>query len=55
MREIRGIVVPLVTPFNRDESVDESALRQIVDYLIEAGVHGLFPSGSQGELYALST
>ena len=55
MREIRGIVVPLVTPFNQDESVDESALRQIVDYLIEAGVHGLFPSGSQGELYALST
>ncbi len=55
MREIRGIIVPLVTPFNRDETLDEGALRQIVDYLIEAGVHGLFPSGSQGELYALST
>lgn len=55
MHEIRGIVVPLVTPFNRDETLDESALRQIVDYLIDAGVHGLFPSGSQGELYALST
>jgi 4-hydroxy-tetrahydrodipicolinate synthase len=45
----------LVTPFNSDESVDEGALRVIVDYLIDAGVHGLFPSGSQGELYALST
>jgi len=55
MREIRGIVVPLVTPFNHDESLDEGALRVIVDYLIDAGVHGLFPSGSQGELYALST
>ena len=54
MTEIKGIVVPLVTPFNADESVDEGALRTIVDYLIEAGVHGLFPSGSQGELYALS-
>lgn len=55
MHEIKGIVVPLVTPFNQDESVDESALRQIVDYLIQAGVHGLFPSGSQGELWALTT
>jgi 4-hydroxy-tetrahydrodipicolinate synthase len=55
MPEIRGVVVPLVTPFNQDESVDEGALRVIVDYLIEAGVHGLFPSGSQGELYALTT
>jgi 4-hydroxy-tetrahydrodipicolinate synthase len=54
MPEIRGVVVPLVTPFNSDESVDEGALRVIVDYLIDAGVHGLFPSGSQGELYALS-
>ena len=53
MREIKGIVVPLVTPFNRDETVNEAALRQIVDYLVAAGVHGLFPSGSQGELFAL--
>ncbi len=54
MPEIKGVVVPLVTPFNVDESLDEGALRVIVDYLIDAGVHGLFPSGSQGELYALS-
>ncbi len=54
MKDIQGIVVPVVTPFNRDETVDQSALRTIVDYLIDAGVHGLFPSGSQGELYALS-
>ncbi|MEN6479869.1 MAG: 4-hydroxy-tetrahydrodipicolinate synthase [Anaerolineales bacterium] len=53
MREIKGIVVPLVTPFNADESLNEAGLRQIVDYLVAAGVHGLFPSGSQGELYAL--
>ena len=54
-KEIRGIVVPVVTPFREDESINEDALRQIVDYLIAAGVHGLFPSGSQGELWALST
>jgi len=53
MREIKGIVVPLVTPFHADETLNEAALRQIVDYLVGAGVHGLFPSGSQGELFSL--
>lgn len=55
-KEIKGIVVPVVTPFNRgDEEINESGLRRIVNYLIENGVHGLFPSGSQGELFSLST
>jgi len=54
-REIRGIVVPVVTPFDADESVNEAALRRIANYLIDSGVHGLFPSGSQGELWALTT
>ena len=54
-KEIKGIVIPVVTPFNEDESLNESGLRRIVNYLIDAGVHGHFPSGSQGEMWALST
>ena len=54
-KEIKGIVVPVVTPFNEDESLNESALRRIVDYLVDSGVHGLFPCGSQGEFFALTT
>lgn len=54
-REIKGIVVPVVTPFHADESINEQGLRQIVNYLVENRVHGLFPSGSQGELWALTT
>jgi len=54
MKDIRGIVIPMVTPFNRDESLDEAGLRRIVNYLVGSGVHGLFPCGSQGEFYALS-
>jgi len=54
-KEIKGVVVPVVTPFHQDETINEPALRQIVNYLIENGVHGLFPSGSQGELFALTT
>ncbi len=54
-KEIKGIVVPVVTPFTKDEEVNESALRRIVDYLVDNGIHGLFPCGSQGELFSLST
>ncbi len=48
MTRIEGIIGYLVTPFSGFE-VDESALRDMVDHLIEAGVHGLAPLGSTGE------
>jgi len=54
--KIAGIVPPLVTPFRRDGSIDEDALRDEADYLIEtAGVHGLAVCGSTGEGHTLST
>ena len=52
--EIKGIIPAMVTPFDADEKINESALRKLVNHLIEGGVHGLFPTGSQGEFYALS-
>lgn len=53
-QELKGIIVPVVTPFHEDESLNEDGLRQIVDYLIAGGVHGIFPCGSQSELFSLS-
>ena len=52
--KIHGIIPAMVTPFHDDESLNEDALRQLVNYLIASGVHGLFPTGSQGEFYALT-
>jgi 4-hydroxy-tetrahydrodipicolinate synthase len=52
--DIKGIIPAMVTPFNKDETLNEGALRQLVSYLIEGGVHGLFAVGSQGEFYALT-
>jgi 4-hydroxy-tetrahydrodipicolinate synthase len=49
-----GIIPAMVTPLNDDESLDEPALRRLVNHLIAAGVHGLFAVGSQGEAYALT-
>ncbi|MBN1402388.1 MAG: dihydrodipicolinate synthase family protein [Anaerolineae bacterium] len=53
-REIKGIGVPLITPFHEDETVNEDAMRVMVKYMLDNGVHGLFPAGSTGESYALS-
>ena len=44
----------MVTPFNGDESLNEGGLRTVVRFLVERGVHGLLPGGSQGEFYALT-
>ena len=54
MTEIKGIIPAMVTPLDDQEELNETALRHLVNYLIGAGVHGLFPVGSQGEFYALN-
>ena len=50
----KGIVPALITPMTSTEDVDENGLRLLVDRLIDAGVHGLFVLGTNGEFIALS-
>jgi 4-hydroxy-tetrahydrodipicolinate synthase len=52
--EIEGIIVAMVTPFDKRERIDKSGFRKIIDYLIGSSVHGILPMGSQGEFFALS-
>ncbi len=52
---IYGIIPAMVTPFDRQEEVNFPALRRLTRFLIEAGAHGLFATGSQGEFWALSS
>lgn len=49
MNTFRGIFTALITPFNKDESVDESSLRELVDAQIAGGIDGLVPVGTTGE------
>lgn len=51
---LRGIIPALLTPMSADETVNFPALREQVDRLIGAGVHGLFILGTNSEFYALS-
>ena len=50
---IRGVVVPVLTPFSADEKVDIASLKRLVDYLIDNGVHGIWVSGTTGEFASL--
>ena len=52
--EIKGIIPPIVTPMNEDESVNEKELRNQVNRQIKGGIHGLFPLGTNGEGYILN-
>lgn len=54
MSLLKGIIPPIITPMNEDESVNEEELRNQVNRMIGAGVHGLFPFGTNGESYILS-
>lgn len=46
---LAGIFTPNMTPLDSHGNVDEAELRRYVDWLIEHGVHGLYPNGSTGE------
>ena len=45
----QGAYTALITPFNTDESVDEGALRDLVEFQISEGVSGIVPVGTTGE------
>ncbi|UWQ77175.1 dihydrodipicolinate synthase family protein [Leisingera sp. M658] len=47
-----GIYTPVVTPHFEDGSVNWDALAEVIEYLVENGVHGLISGGSTGENYA---
>ena len=51
---LNGILVPIVTPFDANNQLNEAALERLVECFIEAGVGGIVACGTTGEYYALS-
>lgn len=49
-----GIIPALVTPLDEQGNLMENSLKKIIDYTLEAGVHGVFILGSTGEIYGLT-
>tara|TARA_B110000091_G_scaffold71535_1_gene78901 strand:+ start:1641 stop:2513 length:873 start_codon:yes stop_codon:yes gene_type:complete len=53
--ELRGTGVAMVTPFNKDKSIDYKGLANLIEYLIDGGVEFLVSMGTTGESAVLST
>lgn len=53
MLEVKGVIPPLITPIDEHEKLDTTALRNLIEYVIKGGVHGVFVLGSTGEFYGL--
>lgn len=50
---IHGSIVAIVTPF-KNGIIDEDALRELIEFQIENGTHGIVPCGTTGESPTLS-
>lgn len=47
--KLEGTTVAMVTPFTREDTVDEEGMRENMNYLLERGVNGLLAAGTTGE------
>lgn len=54
MLELEGVFPALITPFTRENEVDEEGLRQNIEFVEIGGVSGIVPCGSTGESATLS-
>ena len=54
MKEIKGVLTAMATPFDADRRVDHDAARRLAAHLLEHGSHGLVIAGSTGECPTLT-
>ncbi|WP_281180669.1 2,4-dihydroxyhept-2-ene-1,7-dioic acid aldolase [Alicyclobacillus kakegawensis] len=54
-KELRGSIVPMVTPFRDDGQIDERAYRELIEWQIDSGSHGISCCGTTGEPSSLTT
>ncbi len=53
IKDIKGIIPPIVTPVDKRECVDVEGLKRVVTHVLEGGVHGVFVMGSNSEFYGM--
>lgn len=51
---LRGVYSAMITPFDKNERIDERACETIINWTIDKGVTGVFTVASTGESWALS-
>ena len=53
-RDFKGIFCPNIVIFDAGGNINYAEMERYVNWLIEAGIHGLYPNGSTGEFVRLS-
>jgi 4-hydroxy-tetrahydrodipicolinate synthase len=54
MERLEGCYVAMITPFNKDASVNVEGVKTLVNYFVEQGVTGILASGTTGESATMS-
>lgn len=54
MKKMYGVNTPISCPMKKGGEVDYESLKKLCEYLIEKGIHGLYPNGSTGEMCYLT-
>jgi 4-hydroxy-tetrahydrodipicolinate synthase len=54
MKEIKGVITAMATPFDESGAVDHDAARRLAAHLLEHGSHGLVIAGTTGECPTLT-
>ena len=49
LKTLEGVYPPHVTPFDRRGEIDGEALRELIEFWLDAGLHGLVTCASNGE------
>ncbi|HEV2029623.1 MAG TPA: dihydrodipicolinate synthase family protein [Candidatus Dormibacteraeota bacterium] len=53
LEELTGVLPALISPLSGDGSVDEAAVKRLVEHVIKGGVRGMLALGSTGETASL--
>lgn len=54
VKKYHGVIPPIITPVDEQERVDEKGFRELIEYCIQGGLHGIFVGGTNGETMALT-
>lgn len=52
--QLKGVFPAMATPLTPEEKIDQAALKKLVHYLIDGGIHGIVALGSTGEFPAMT-
>lgn len=52
--DYKGIICAMITPLDENQNINAQATRELIDYLIDRGVYGLFILGTNGECHVLT-